>query len=176
MFTEEECYHIGYFSKTHGVKGELNIKKNSDLLERYKLESVLVDIDGGLVPFFISEIGGIKHESLRLRMTDVDCESKAKRFVGCNLFVPISDAPNAFDDEEFTLDLLIGFTYIDEEKGELAKIEDILDYSGNTIFQLTINNEEVLIPFNDENLVEVNEEDKSITMITPEGLLDLYLS
>lgn len=51
MLRKEDCYLAGTFTKTHGVKGELVAKTNGDLLEKNKLESILIDIDGGLVPF-----------------------------------------------------------------------------------------------------------------------------
>ncbi|MGQ1908847.1 ribosome maturation factor RimM [Marinifilum sp. RC60d5] len=176
MLRIEDCYLTGSFIKTHGVKGELVAKKNSDLLERNKLESILVDIDGGLVPFFINGINKRNHSSVKIILEDMDTEAKAKRFIGCDIYIPIKDAPDFIEDEdEIDPNILIGFTYIDEEKGELGKIEDIQDYAGNIVLVITIKGEEVLIPFADENFIDLDEENKNITMDTPDGLIDLYL-
>lgn len=178
MFKKEDCFFVGSFVKTHGVKGELVAKKSSDLLEKYKLESVLVDIDGGLVPFFISPNGLTprNHATVRILLEDMDSEAKATRFIGCEIYVPFKDAPDYFEDkEEIEASALIGFSYIDEERGEIGTIEDIQDYSGNIVLVLELNGQEVLIPFADENFIEINEEEKSIIMETPEGLIDLYL-
>jgi len=178
MFKKEDCFFVGSFVKTHGVKGELVAKKSSDLLEKYKLESVLVDIDGGLVPFFIAPNGLTprNHASVRILLEDMDNEAKATRFIGCEIYVPFKDAPDYFEDkEEIEASALIGFTYIDEERGVIGSIEDIQDYSGNIVLVLELNGQEVLIPFADENFIEIDEAEKSITMETPEGLIDLYL-
>ncbi|MFA8434061.1 MAG: ribosome maturation factor RimM [Marinifilaceae bacterium] len=176
MFRKEDCYLAGTFIKTHGVEGELILKKNSDLLERYKMESVLVDIDGGLVPFFISPNGFHvrNHNSLRLKFDDIDSEAKALRFIGCQVYVLIEDAPDVLEEEEFDLDLLIGFHILDEQHGDLGPIEDIQDYSGNIVFQLTIKEQEVLIPFAEANLLEIDEQKKTISLNLPDGLLDIY--
>ncbi|WP_209319869.1 ribosome maturation factor RimM [Ancylomarina longa] len=178
MLKIEDCYLAGSFIKTHGVKGELVAKKNSDLLENNKLESVLVDIDGGLVPFFIPKNGitSRNHSSIRILLEDMDSEAKAKRFIGCDIYIPIKDVPDFIEEsDEIDPNVLIGFTYVDEEKGELGEIEDIQDYSGNIVLVLTMNKQEVLIPFADENFIDLDEANKIITMVTPDGLLDMYL-
>jgi len=178
MFKKEDCFFVGSFVKTHGVKGELVAKKSSDLLEKYKLESVLVDIDGGLVPFFITPNGLTprNHATVRILLEDMENEAKATRFIGCEIYVPFKDAPDYFEDkEDIEASALIGFTYIDEERGVIGHIEDIQDYSGNVVMVLELNGQEVMIPFSEDNFIEIDENDKSITMVTPEGLIDLYL-
>lgn len=177
MLKKEDCYLVGTFTKTHGVKGELVARKNSELLEKNKWESILIDIDGGLVPFFISHNGITprNHHSVRILIEDMNSETKATRFIGCNIYIPIADAPdfNTEEEEELDIELLIDFTYIDNEQGILGTIVDIQDYSGNILLIVDYNNQEVMIPFADENFVEIDEANKTLTMITPTGLLDL---
>ena len=178
MFKKEDCFFVGSFIKTHGVKGELVAKKYGDLLEKYKLESVLVDIDGGPVPFFISPNGLTQrnHATVRILLEDMENEAKASRFIGCDIYVPFKDAPDYFEDkEEIEASALIGFTYIDEKRGVIGAIDDIQDFSGNIVLVLDLNGQEVMVPFTDDNFIEIDEDDKSITMNTPEGLIDLYL-
>ena len=140
--------------------------------------SVLVDIDGGLVPFFIPPNGLTprNHATVRILFEDMEDEAKATRFIGCKIYVPFKDAPDYFEDkEEIEANALIGFTYIDKDKGVIGVIEDIQDYSGNVVLVLELNSQELMIPFADENFIEIDEEDKSIIMKTPEGLIELYL-
>ncbi len=177
MLKKEDCYFVGTFTKTHGVKGELIARKNSELLEKNNWESILVDIDDGLVPFFIPT-DGIKtrnHHSVRISLEDITSEEKAKQFIGCEIYIPIAQAPNFQDPDEeaIDIDLLIGFTYVDENMGQLGEIVDIQDYNGNVLLIIDYNNQEVMIPFADENFLEVNEDNRTLTMITPEGLLDI---
>jgi len=106
----------------------------------------------------------------------MDTEAKAKRFIGCDIYIPTKSVPDYIEEaEDLDPNVLIGFTYVDEEKGELGEIEDIQDYAGNIVLVLVIKGEEVLIPFADENFIDLDEENKTITMDTPDGLLDLYL-
>jgi 16S rRNA processing protein RimM len=178
MLRIEDCYLAGTFTKTHGVKGELVAKKNSELLEKNKLESVLVDIDGGLVPFFIPKKGitSRNHSSVRIVLEDMNTEAKAQRFIGCDIYIPMRNVPDFVEEiEDFDPKLLIGFLYIDEERGELGEIEDIQDYSGNIVLVIELNDQEILIPFAENNFIEIDEENKTITMETPDGLIDMYL-
>jgi len=177
MLKKEECLLVGTFTKTHGVKGELVFRKNSDLLERYEKGVVFIDIDGGLVPFFLTKKGyqNRNHESARLQFTDIDCEAKAKRFITCDIYILTEDAPELFQEEDMNLNLFVGFKFMDEKYGDLGLIEDIIDYNGNIVIQLTIKGQEVLIPFAEENIVEIDAEAKSLYMETPEGLIDMYL-
>jgi 16S rRNA processing protein RimM len=178
MLRKEDCYLAGTFVKTHGVKGELIVKTNNDLLEKNKLESILVDIDGGLVPFFIAKNGlnARNHSSVRILLDDMLNEEKAKRFIGCDIYVPMKDVQNYIEElDEVDPNVLIGFFYIDDERGELGEIIDIQDFAGNIVMVIDIKGEEVMIPFADENFIDLDEETKTITMETPEGLLDLYL-
>lgn len=178
MLKIEDCYLAGTFTKTHGVKGELVVKKNSDLLEKNKLESILVDIDGGLVPFFIPKKGITprNHSSLRILIENMDTEAKAQRFIGCDIYILMKDVPDFVEDSnDLDPNLLIDFIYIDEEKGELGKIVDIQNYSGNIILVIEVNNQEILIPFAENNFIEINEENKTISMETPDGLINMYL-
>ena len=53
----EDHYLLGSLLKSTGVKGEIILKFNNDLSEEIlKLESILVEVDGKLVPFFIDKI------------------------------------------------------------------------------------------------------------------------
>lgn len=176
MLRKEDCYLAGTFIKTHGVKGELVAKKNSDLLEKNKLESILVDIDGGLVPFFIPKNGitSRNHSSVRILLEDMNTEAKAKRFIGCEIYIPMKDVPDFIEEsDEIDPNLLIGFTYVDDEKGELGEIVDIQDFAGNIVMNVDIDGEEIMIPFAEDHFIDLDEESKTITMDTPEGLLDL---
>ena len=50
----DDCYQLGNVVKTHGLRGELVIFLDVDHPELYQeMESVLVDMNGKLVPFFI---------------------------------------------------------------------------------------------------------------------------
>ena len=55
--TIDECYYLGYIVKAQGLKGTFRVKLDVSDPEEYKeLESVFVEIDKLLVPFFLQSI------------------------------------------------------------------------------------------------------------------------
>ena len=51
MIREEEVFKIGQFAKPHGIKGELSLVTNSDVLEDAEDPYIVCEMDGILVPF-----------------------------------------------------------------------------------------------------------------------------
>ena len=57
MFLKADCYRLGAIAKLHSYKGEVSIFLDVDDLQEYKhLESVFVEYDNKLVPFFLESI------------------------------------------------------------------------------------------------------------------------
>ncbi len=55
MIREEEVFKIGQFAKPHGIKGELSLVTNSDVLEDAEDPYIVCEMDGILVPFFVED-------------------------------------------------------------------------------------------------------------------------
>jgi 16S rRNA processing protein RimM len=57
MISKAKCRHLGTLAKPHGTKGALMLKLRNNKAEDFKKrESVFVEIDGLLVPFFVESI------------------------------------------------------------------------------------------------------------------------
>ena len=51
---KEDCYFLGTITRTHGLQGNVVLKLDTDQPEMYnKLESIFVEVNGLLVPFFV---------------------------------------------------------------------------------------------------------------------------
>jgi len=170
---KSECEKIGYFKKTHGVRGELVLEFEPQF--EFSIENAnrfFVEIDGLLVPFFLVEEGfRYKTDDTAILTFDgVETEKYAKRLVGCSVFlftVEIKLEPEADSDDRFE-----GFTLWDSTLGEIGKIEHIDDYSGNIVFTVRYKGNELLVPFNEDFLVEIDAEKKIIQLRLPEGLIE----
>jgi 16S rRNA processing protein RimM len=99
----------------------------------------------------------------------VNAEKYAKRLVGSAVYLLKSEAEA---DTEFEIENLKGFTVIDETLGELGKIEFVDDYSGNIVLTIDYKGRELLVPFNEDFLVDFNAEEKTLKLDLPEGLVD----
>ena len=65
--------------------------------------------------------------------------------------------------------------YIIEDKthGSLGKIEEIIEYPQQEMAAISIKEKEVLIPLNEQLIINIDDGTKTISMDLPDGLLNL---
>ncbi len=167
-----DCERIGFIRKTHGIHGEVVLEFEEQF--EYSVEDAsrfFIELEGLLVPFFIAD-EGLRFRSGKtasVKFDGVDTEMYAKRLVGNEVYLyleEIADIPNE------TESMLIGFTLIDDQLGEMGSIEAVDDYSGNIVLTIQYQGNELLVPYNDEILLALDEEAKTVTLKLPDGLLE----
>lgn len=174
----DDCFYLGYISKAIGNKGELAFKLDVDSPSSYEgLDAVFIQMqkqDKQLVPFFIEESKIQNNQLLRCKIEGVDNQADAKSLIGKSLFLPIEALPK-LEGNQFYFHEIIGFEVIDQERGSIGKVDKVLEFSTSNLLSIPHANTEILIPINDETIVEVNRDQKTLKVKTTEGLIDLYL-
>jgi len=166
----DNCYKIGQIVKPHAQKGQLNAKIFVDL-EEINQESVLVEIDKYLVPFFIDyKLCNFDAQSPIIKFNGIDKIEQAKKFGRNNLFLPKHFIPNPDDLIIDWENFVIGFTLTDEKTKKTGKIIDFIDENKNPLFILDHNGNTVLIPVNSIEIIDANYDSKSIVAIIPDSL------
>ena len=168
-----DCDKVGFFKKTHGVSGELVLEYEPQF--EYSIENAdrfFVELEGLLVPFFIVEDGfRFKTENSAILTFDgVESEKYAKRMVGSSVFL-FKDEIIVMTDELSDSEL-VDYLLVDEKLGEIGIIDQIDNYSGNIVFTVNFKGKELLVPFNEDFLLEINKQNKVIKLRLPEGLFD----
>jgi len=175
----DECFYIGYTSKIHGKNGEITIKLDVDFFEECKkLESVFIQLnktDTSLIPFFISKSQFQNNGTFRVKLDDVDGIADAKPLIGKGVYIFNTVLPT-LSDNQFYHHEVADFKIIDSNYGEVGKLQQILNFPKQAIFEvLHATGKEVLIPIAKDIIDTVNRENKTITVTTPDGLIELYL-
>jgi len=170
---KKNCYQLGFVFKTHGIKGELNCITDSQLSEKLikTWESIFLEIEGILVPFFIEQINIKSENNIIIKLEDIEDETCAKRYLKLPFFIAKNKMPDV--DEEIELSSLIGYTMVDSKQKKIGEIIDIIEYPSQWMFSVNYNNKEILIPAQEEFIEELDEENSKIIISLPEGLLDL---
>ena len=168
-----DCDKVGFFKKTHGVSGELVLEYEPQF--EYSIENAdrfFVELEGLLVPFFIVEDGfRFKTENSAILTFDgVESEKYAKRMVGSSVLLFKNEIILMAD--ELSDSELVDYLLVDEKLGEIGIIDQIDNYSGNIVFTINFKGKELLVPFNEDFLLEIDKQNKVIKLTLPEGLLD----
>ncbi len=172
---KEKCFYLGKIVSKFSFKGEVLVKLDVDTPEIYQeMESVFVDYNNNLVPFFIEKARLHKSSLLRVKFEDVDTEQDADDLIKAALYLPLDLLPE-LDEDQFYFHDVIGFEVEDLVKGKIGVITAINDTTSQAIFEIDNKGKQILIPLNDSFIHKLDKENKLLIVDTPEGLIDLYL-
>lgn len=170
---KEDVFYVGKIAKKFSFKGEVLIYLDTDdpdiLLE---VESVIVDYNHSLVPFFIQKSVFHKNDYLRVKFEDVNTESEAEAILGLDVYLPINLLPQLHDDQ-FYYHEIVGFELIDENSTFRAPIARVNDSNFQVLIEIDCQNQIIMIPMVDDFIVKVDKVKKQFIMRLPEGLTDI---
>ena len=173
--TKEECFNLGYISRRVGNNGDLAFVLDVDKPERYKkIESVFIEINNSLVPFFIKKIT-ISRNFATVTLEGIDTLERADELVKSGLFLPLSFLPE-LKGKKFYFHEMPGFIAIDKTYGEVGIVKGILDFPHQAIFQIMKGENEILIPAKEEFIISIDRKNKQLLLDAPAGLIDIYIT
>ena len=173
MIKKEEVYKIGLFNKPHGIHGELQFTFTDDIFDRVDCDYLICLLDGIFVPFFIEEYRFRSDSTALVKLEGIDTAERARMFTNVDVYFPVKHAEEA-EDGELSWDFFVGFRMEDVRHGELGEVVEVDTTTVNTLFVVEQEDgEELLVPAQEEFIVEINQEKKLITVELPEGLLNL---
>ena len=157
---------IGYFSKSHGLKGHLILFTELDF--KSKLEVLFIEQGGSQAPFFIEEFKPFNNGFLvKLEgVNDINAATVLK-----NKEV-LAEEKYTIKEKGFEYE---GFTLMDEIKGEVGVIEGLDGNSANPLLRVIAGEKEILLPYSTEFIIKAVKTKKQLFYKAPEGLIDMYL-
>ena len=172
--TKDKCFYVGRIVKTHGLKGEVTLRiDNEQFDEIEELDYFLLDINDKLIPFFIENIIFHSNKSFIL-FQDLKTLEAASQLVGTAAYLPLELLPEK-DGNDFYSHEVVGFVVVDEEKGELGKVQEIIEYPTQSLIQIIKDDKEILIPIHEDIIKSLDREGCKIFIKAPNGLIDMYL-
>lgn len=159
---------VGYFSKTHGLKGWLVLKSSADF-DVEQVNVLFLKTASGEAPYFIENIKEAGN-NLAFLLETIDTVEKARELINKPVLI----------DEKFILESeeedFNGYKIEFSGLAISGNIQGIIDMPGNSLFDVTIKGKQVLLPYTDDFIVEIDNKKKRIEYNAPEGLLDVYLT
>ncbi|NCC72253.1 MAG: 16S rRNA processing protein RimM [Sphingobacteriia bacterium] len=170
---KDDFFLLGKITKFNKKTAELVIVAETHSAEDYLDSPVLfLDIDGGLVPFFVQELKLRGNDGFYALFEDFTNSEKAQILIGCNVYLPM-DHLTTLDDDQFYHHEIVGFTVVDRNAGELGEIIQVFEGAAQVLLKVLFRGTELLIPLVDQFLVKVNKRKKVLIMDLPEGLTEL---
>ena len=172
---ENNYYYLGKITRKFSFKGELIVFLDTDTPSHYYgLKKIFLKVDNSYIPYFISKISKYKNNSVRVKFEDVNNESQAIELINYEIFLPIEELPK-LEGKKFYYHEVIGFKVIDINHGEIGEITHINDQTPQHLFVVKSSGKEILIPINDDFILDLDRKNKIINLKVPEGLLKIYM-
>ena len=168
-----ELLRIARVLKSYGTEGEILMGFRDVDPEDVNLEEpVFINFDGLPVPFFIENFTLKGTSKALVRLTGIKSLADAEEIAGSDVFARRSSINDQeYDDEDLTVDMLVGWTLLDEEGSEIGRISDFEDIPGNPCLYVETDKGTTMIPLHEDLIVSIDEETLRISMRIPEGLL-----
>lgn len=137
--------------------------------------------DGTEGRFYAVQASRAYRDRLVLKLEGIDDPDGAEALRGKRLMARDAEAPPLPDGVWYTA-RLIGMTVLDESGGRIGRVTDVTSAGGADLLVVrdaaapeedSTESNEILIPLAREIVIEVNEEERIMTVRPPEGLLDL---
>ena len=176
MITRDQLVLIGRYNKPHGVQGEIAAALDVDVGVLSAFTCLVSDIDGIFVPFFVASSRPKTASTLLLSLDGSDSEAEVAKLVNDDIYVMKTEFDALADDndcDEFPLDYFIGYRVVDdgEPVGEIVEVDDATE---NVLFVVARpDGTQVRVPAVDDLITSIDEENATLFMQLPLGLLDL---
>ncbi|MFS0865128.1 ribosome maturation factor RimM [Fredinandcohnia sp. 179-A 10B2 NHS] len=169
----DKWYNVGKIVNTHGIRGELRIISRTDFPEeRYKVGNKLHVFMDDKDPFEVVITSHRTHKNFNLLTFDgYDNVNDVEPFKGGILKVHESQLGD-LEEGEYYFHEIIGCTVVTDTGEELGVIKEILTPGANDVWVVKgEKGKEILIPFIDEIVKEIDIEEKRILIHLMEGLV-----
>ncbi|MGB0376652.1 MAG: ribosome maturation factor RimM [Flavobacteriaceae bacterium] len=168
-----DCFYLGTITSKYSFRGEILVKIESDNPDLYEqLESVLVELPTGLIPFFIEKIRLHKSALLRIKFEEVDDEQSADALMRKKLYLPLAALPQ-LEGNQFYYHEIEGFEAWDKDLF-LGTVVRVQDQSAQALIEIEKAGQILLVPIHDDLIEKINREVQKIHLILPEGYSELY--
>ncbi|WP_306798595.1 ribosome maturation factor RimM [Oceanobacillus saliphilus] len=165
-------FNVGKIVNTHGIKGEVKVLRISDFEERFNPgEIVYVMKDEQPIKLTIS--GHRMHKGFDLiQFEGYENINQVESFKGCKLKIHEDQLTDLAEDEYYYHEIIGCEVYTNDDR-KLGKITEILSPGANDVWVIKQETgKDLLIPYIDGVVTEINIDEKRVVIEPMEGLLD----
>lgn len=172
MISPQEIIQVGRTQKPYGIKGEINILFINAEYAELDSEYYFLMIENIPVPFFIEDFTFSTDVIARVKFEDINDEKAASKYTNLDVYMPREMLKELEGGETSGWSNFIGYKVVGGDGEFIGKISSVDESTINTLFILHNGEKEILIPATEDFITAIDEEEKTIDMNLPEGLLE----
>ena len=172
MENMEQFLRVGVISSTHGIRGEVKVYPTTDDPERFlELDEVILDTGREHKILAIEGVKFFKNQVI-LKFKGYDNINDIEKYLKKDLLVDREHAVELGENENFIADL-IDMEVVTDEGEVLGTLSDVIETGANDVYAVkTPEGKEILLPAIRDCILDVNVDEKRMTVHVMEGLLD----
>ena len=172
MENMEQFLRVGVISSTHGIRGEVKVYPTTDDPERFlDLDEVILDTGREHKSLEIEGVKFFKNQVI-LKFKGYDNINDIEKYLKKDLLVDREHAVELGENENFIADL-IDMEVVTDEGKVLGTLTDVIETGANDVYAVkTPEGKEILLPAIRDCILDVNVDEKRMTVHVMEGLLD----
>ena len=166
-------FKIGKIINTHGIKGEVKVKQLTDFQERFQKGNIVYMKQGETDWKAFTILSSREHKgNILLQFVDYPTVNDVEHLKNELLYIE-EEQQTPLGDNEFYYHEIIGAEVETVDGQYIGTVDHILSPGANDVWVVkTIDKQEVLIPYIEPVVKEINIEKKKIKIELMEGLLD----
>jgi len=173
--SEERFYTVGKLVNTHGLRGEVRVISTTDFPDvRFRKGSRLFLFHPSLDrPLMLNVASRRSHKNFEiLAFEGYTHINDVEKFKGGELKIPEEDLDLVeLEEDEFFIHQLIGCEVFTDQGEKLGKIVDVLQPGANDVWVVKGERGEILLPYIDDCIKQVDVKAKRVVCHLMEGLL-----
>lgn len=169
-----QYFQIGKLAATFGLKGELVLRHELGKKTSLKgLQAIFVEMrKDELLPYFIETARIKSEEEIFLKLEGVDTKEAAMKLLQKTIWLT-EEAFQQYTAKKAVISIL-GY-HLFHGKEDLGEILEVIEQPMQLLCRLEIAGREVLIPLHEETIQRIHHAKKQVSVLLPDGLLDIYL-
>ena len=175
MIQLSDVFKIGKLGKTHGLKGEIDLRYTDDIFTSDECEYLVCEIDGLLVPFYVEDWRLGSGDNAILKFEGYDSMEAVAIMQNANVYYPKSGVKGPRE-ELGSWKMLTGFAVSDKKAGNLGIVAEVDDSSANVLLVVdSPDGQEMVLPIHPDLVEALDLNARTMQLDLPEGVLDLNI-
>ena len=168
----EDRFQVGVITSTHGIRGEVKVFPTTDNVKRFKKNmEIILDTGKENIQLTVESVKFFK-QFVILKFKGIDNINDIEKYKTKSLYVTRANAVRLRKDEYFIADLL-GVDVWEDNGEKLGVLKDVIETGANDVYVITLEDgKELLLPAIKECILEVDIENRKMTVHVMDGLRD----